>query len=311
MDHVEIAFFGLALLLTLAAGFFFYILLYEAPEAPFPVSKTAKLGDFEIHYQMMGQGMPILLIHGLGASLHCWHSLVPLLATQFKVIALDLPGFGGSSKLIGHNYGLDEQAERIEQFLVSLDIEECYLVGNSMGGNLALWLAHRSPARFPSVVAIAPAAHPKLVPWITNKLGFLSRPASWMLAKPLATYLHRRTLGHVNQLNEQFVNQTLSIYRKNPIAIRTFLAATRAISDPRILSESFESRVLVLWGEADKIVPRWAIDALMPRLSNATLVIHRTGGHQLQHDDAEWTAKKILDFLPSRLAVERASSPLS
>src|SRR5581483_1812610 len=119
------------------------------------------------------QGTPILLIHGLGASLHCWHTLAPLLAEKFKVVALDLPGFGGSSKLAGQQYGLDEQAERIERFLDHINIRECYLIGNSMGGNLALWLAHRNPTRFPSVVAIAPAAHPKLVPWITDKLGFL------------------------------------------------------------------------------------------------------------------------------------------
>ena len=305
MDHIELMFFGLGLLLTLAAGAVFYFALYQAPQAPFPISKTVKLDDFEIHYQTLGQGTPLLLIHGLGASLHCWHSLAPLLATQFKVIALDLPGFGGSSKLVGQNYGLDEQAERIEQFLDRININECYLVGNSMGGNLALWLARRNPARFPSVVAIAPAAHPKLVPWITSKLGFLSGPASWMFAKPIATHFHKRTLGHTDRLNNELIVQTMSTYSRNPTAIRTFLAATRAIRDPRILSESFESRVLVLWGETDKLVPRWVIDKLMPRLSNATLVTHKTGGHQLQQDDPEWTAKKILDFLPSRLVVER------
>ena len=133
MDHIELMFFGLGLLLTLAAGAVFYFALYQAPQAPFPISKTVKLDDFEIHYQTLGQGTPLLLIHGLGASLHCWHSLAPLLATQFKVIALDLPGFGGSSKLVGQNYGLDEQAERIEQFLDRININECYLVGNSMG----------------------------------------------------------------------------------------------------------------------------------------------------------------------------------
>lgn len=302
MDKFEIFFFSFGLLLTLAFGLFMYFVLYEQPEAAFDAGKTVKLGDFEIHYQILGRGTPVLLLHGLGASLHCWYELGPLLAKQFQVIAIDLPGFGRSSKLPEHRYGLDEQAERVELFLAHLNIEKCYVVGNSMGGNLALWLARRHPLRFPAVVALAPAAHPKLVPWIADKLGFLSGPASWMFGKPLARHLHKNTLGHPDRLKDELIIQTLSTYRKNAPAIRTFLAGTQAIRDPRILSELFESRVLILYGEKDKVVPRWVIEQLMPRLSNATLVTHETGGHQLQQDDPEWTAKKILDFLPSRLA---------
>lgn len=302
MDHVEVMFFGLGLLLTCAASVFFYMVLYERPEAPFSAAKTIQLDDFDIHYEVLGAGVPLLLIHGLGASLHCWYNLAPLLAERFQVIAIDLPGFGRSSQRPEFRYGLDEQAERVEKFLDHLHIETCYIVGNSMGGNLALWLARRNPKRFPSVVALAPAAHPKLVPWIMGKLGFLSLPASWMFGKPIARRMHLNTLGHPERVNDQLIVQTLSTYRKNAAAIRTLLAATQAIRDPRMMSESFESRILILYGEKDKVVPRWVIDGLMPRLSNATLVTHPSGGHQLQQDDPPWTAKKILDFLPPRLA---------
>jgi pimeloyl-ACP methyl ester carboxylesterase len=149
-------------------------------------------------------------------------------------------------------------------------------------------------------VAIAPAAHPKLVPWITGQLGFLSGPASLFMTKPIARFFHARTLGHPEKVNHDLIALSLNTYR-SPAAIRTALSAMRAIRDSRILEEKFDSHTLILYGEKDKVVPRWVIDKLMPRLANATLVLHKTGGHQLQQDDPEWTAQKILDFLPHRL----------
>lgn len=301
MDKVEIIFFIFGLILTVGAGVFFYVLLYQPPPAAFEKQKTMTIdvaGEaLEIHYQIAGRGRPVLLIHGLGASLHCWYELTPLLSKQYQVIALDLPGFGRSSKHTHWNYGLDHQAERIEKFLDQLGVKTCAVIGNSMGGNLSLWLARRNPERFTDIVAIAPAANPKLVPWFANKVGFLSRPASWMFAKKIAEWMHRSTLALPNRLSEQHVLQTLNVYRKNPAAVRTFLAATAAIKDPRILTETYDSRILLLWGAKDRLVHRWAIDELLPRLPNAKLVVHPKGGHQLQEDDPEWVYNQVRKFL--------------
>jgi pimeloyl-ACP methyl ester carboxylesterase len=97
------------------------------------------------------------------------------------------------------------------------------------------------------------------------------------------------------------VQHSLNVYRKNPLAIRTLLAASASIRDPRLRVETFPTKTLVIWGERDNLVPRWAIDELMPRLPDATLVVHPEGGHQLQHDFPEWTSQKISEFLDARL----------
>src|ERR1035437_1424161 len=117
--------------MTLGGAAFVYWLVYQIPPSPFTQEHTILIKDFTIHYSVQGQGPPVLLIHGLGASLHCWTELAPLLAAKHKVIALDLPGFGNSSKLTNHKYGLDEQADRIAAFLDALQIDECFLVGHS------------------------------------------------------------------------------------------------------------------------------------------------------------------------------------
>ena len=164
MENAELIFMLVALAITLAGGALIFWLIQEAPLPPFAEEQTIQIDGFKIHYSVQGQGAPVLMIHGLAASLHSWTELAPLMAQEFQTIALDLPGFGGSSKLTARKYGLDEQAGRIESFLDALHIDRCAVIGNSMGGNLALWLASRNPKRFPRIAVIAPAFHPKLAP---------------------------------------------------------------------------------------------------------------------------------------------------
>lgn len=301
MENVELWFFAVGVVLTLVALVAFYLLLYEHPLSPFARRQTIQVGEWELHYHMQGRGQPLVLVHGIGSSLHCWDDLLPLLVKHYKVIAVDLPGFGQSSKHEKVEYGLDEQADRLERFLTALKIERAFLVGHSMGGNLVLWMGRLHPERFPSIVVIGPAAHPKLAPWGAGIMGGFARPASWFFGKPVARFAHRYARGMPERLNEDAVTHTLNVYRNNPTAIRTFLAATRAIRDPRILSETFKSRVLVLHGAKDRLVPRWAIDKLMPRLPESTLAVHPKAGHMLQHDDPEWTFDQIQKFLSAEL----------
>ncbi|MEZ4873623.1 MAG: alpha/beta fold hydrolase [Bdellovibrionales bacterium] len=79
-------------------------------------------------------------MHGLGASVYIWRFIFKPLAKYFRVTALDLPGFGRSSKPIA-DYGLDAQSDRLLTALDRLDIKTAHFVGSSMGGALSLWLA--------------------------------------------------------------------------------------------------------------------------------------------------------------------------
>lgn len=295
---LELIFFAAAVVITFGAFLVLFLIIPRQPLNLFTAEKTIKIDDWEIHYTLQGEGPTVLLIHGIGSSLYTWDELIPLLKTRFKVVALDLPGFGRSSKITEAQYGLDQQVERITAFLDKLKIRNCYVVGNSMGGNLALWLGKTQPERFPYVVAIAPAAHPRLVPPGAARLGFLSKPAALIFNELIATWMNKRTLGRPEQMKHQHVHQSLSIYRRNPKAIRTLLRATKAITDPRIKKEIFDGRVLVLWGQRDRLVPRWTIDKLVPRLPNGRLEVHPEGGHQLQRDFPQWVHDRLVEFFP-------------
>ena len=103
-----------------------------------------------------GDGIPVLLVHGFGADLNTWMFTQPALAAGRRVVALDLPGHGGSAKEVG---GGDAEGltDAVEGAFGALGIEQVHLVGHSMGGAIAALAALRQPERVASLTLIASA----------------------------------------------------------------------------------------------------------------------------------------------------------
>src|SRR4051812_36376016 len=161
------------------------------PFKDFPAEFADDKG-WRLRYHKSGRGPYLLLLHGIGANLYCWRWIVPFLNKHFTVIALDLPGFGQSSILEGAAYGLDDQTPRVMAFLDLLGIAKTYVVGNSMGGNIALWMALLYPDRIAGCGVIAPATSRWLVRVSMRKWLWLSQPVSLLLTRQAMDWAHRR-----------------------------------------------------------------------------------------------------------------------
>jgi pimeloyl-ACP methyl ester carboxylesterase len=271
--------------------------LVPTPFADFPV-RMAQVGDWRIRYHMSGRGPAVVLLHGIGANLFCWRQLVLLLSGRFTAVAMDLPGFGQSSKPADAHYGLDEQVERLRGFFKELGLSQFYLVGNSMGGNIALWYALRHPDQVMATAVIAPATSPELIPLSTKRWLWLSRPISFMLTRGAMRWAHGRTVTRKHLVDGDRVEETYKTYGGRHEAVRSFLLAAEAIRDPRLARELRELRspTLILWGSEDKLVSRQVIDGLESALPAAFSDVHIGGGHHLQEDDPHWVAEKIEAF---------------
>jgi magnesium chelatase accessory protein len=103
------------------------------------------------HMQSMGEGPDILLIHGTGASTHSWRDVMPLLATSYRVHALDLPGHGFTSQADAHGRSLNGMVSGITELLRVLNIKPIVVVGNSAGAAVLARMCamnYVSPERF-------------------------------------------------------------------------------------------------------------------------------------------------------------------
>ena len=122
-----------------------------------PIHQYVNLGSTgSVHYIKAGQGPPLVLLHGLGASLVAWHNNVSALASRYTVYAPDLPGHGDTAKP-DVPYGLDVGVEFLPEFLDALGLDRnITLMGNSAGGMVAVASVLRQPDRFKAMVLISP-----------------------------------------------------------------------------------------------------------------------------------------------------------
>lgn len=119
-----------------------------------PRLQTARIGTRDLAWRERGDGEPLVLIHGIGGSSESWDPLWPVLERQFRVIAWDMPGYGGSEPLASAVPGVDDYANELERLLAHLCIKRANIVGHSLGALLAAALCQRNPSLAHSVCFI-------------------------------------------------------------------------------------------------------------------------------------------------------------
>src|SRR4051812_47216532 len=135
------------------------------------------LHGHDLAYRRAGDGEALLLIHGMAGSSRAWRAVMPALAELYDVIAPDLPGHGESSPPTG-DYPLGNLAATLRDLLAVLGVERTTIVGQSLGGGVAMQLAYQHPELAARLVLVGS--------------GGLGREVSWMiraLALPGADYV--------------------------------------------------------------------------------------------------------------------------
>ena len=171
---------GLAAMAALAA---------IGPDAPrlltVPGERQAGVGEGVVRFQERGSGPEAtVLLHGFNGQLADWDPVWRRLEGCGRVLRLDLPGFGGSVWPT-QDFGLPRQARRVIDFLDAQGVERAHLVGASMGGSLAAWIAAEHPQRVRSVLLLAPSGYPDSLHygapfgWLV-KPGWPNRLAQWI-----------------------------------------------------------------------------------------------------------------------------------
>jgi pimeloyl-ACP methyl ester carboxylesterase len=258
---------------------------------------------------VLGRGDPVLLLHGLGGTKITWLPLLGSLGEGHRVIVPDLPGHGGSDKP-KTDYSPRYYGRVIRCLLDALEIEQAVVIGNSMGGRIALELALRSPDRVASLGLLAPA-----VPGFRWRyiLGFTRVfPTEWgripfPLREKWMEVVIRRLFADPSRLPESACSAAASefirIYR-NPVARMAFFSSLRHIVTER--PEPFYSSlrrikqpVLVAFGEQDRLVPPRLGVRLAQHLANSEYVAIPGCGHVPQFEATKATLEALGSFLAS------------
>jgi pimeloyl-ACP methyl ester carboxylesterase len=223
-----------------------------------------------------GTGPAVVALHGLGATKASFLPTVAALAPAFRVIAIDLPGFGDSDKPVGAAYDARYFAQSVVELLDALGLDRAHVVGNSLGGRVALELGLSFPERVQRLALLAPSmAWRRKRPWapmlrlVRPELGVLPHAPRPVVERIVDRLIPEARNGWAAAGVDEFLRSFLT-----PRGRAAFYAAARQIyleepegEDgfwPRLRTLSVDS--LFVWGRNDQIVPlafaRHVTDAL-------------------------------------------------
>ena len=256
-----------------------------------------------LHYQDTGpskNAIPILFLHGFGASLQTWDTWAQALSEDYRVVSVDLPGFGLTGEDPSGIYTDQRSVEVLEAFLKELNIPKVVLVGNSMGGKFAWQFAARYPNQVTKLVLISPDgyASPGIeygkkieVPAIADLYRyFFSRMFLVMNLKP--------AYANPNTLNDALVNRYYDLMLAPGVrgAILARMQQT-VLQDPVPSLASIQVPTLLIWGEKDAFIPISNSNDYLKVMPNAKRVSLPNIGHLPQEEQPSIGLAALKDFL--------------
>jgi len=210
----------------------------------------------------LGDGPPLILLHGLGGAWRNWQANIPALAKRHRVIALDLPGFGASEPYAGA-VTVQRYVDTVIDVLDQLNIEQATFVGNSMGGLLTIETAVRHPDRVSSAVLVCSGG----IPLTSRRHRLLTIPQARAANRLLRLRLPRcavnRSPGIRRLIGGQIFHDPASIpsdllaVALNGLGAPGFGPAFAAAAgyDARLRAPSMTCPTLLLWGREDPLLP--------------------------------------------------------
>ena len=257
------------------------------------------------HYLEKGEGEPIILIHGFNYDSFIWADNIETLAEEYRVYALDLWGFGYSTRE-PLDYGYQLYADQVLGFMDSMDIKCASLVGQSMGGGTAILFCTQHRDRVNKLLLVDPAGMPNPLPLVGKvfklpKVGefFMGLKTDAIRKKNLADlWIHDKELI----TKDYFENATR--FQKVKGTTEAMMAILRkdfidTLSDKIHDLSQIDVPILIIWGREDKALPLHCGEGMCGILKDSRMEIIDNAGHVPNYEQSETFNQMAMEFLGS------------
>jgi pimeloyl-ACP methyl ester carboxylesterase len=272
--------------------------IYGSPKTAY----VSALG-VKIHYQDTGSSknqIPILFLHGFGSSLQTWDAWAEALSNEYRVISLDLPGFGLTGEDSSGIYTDQRSVEVIEAFLKELQIPKVVLVGNSMGGKFAWQFAARYPDQVAKLVLISPDgyASPGIEYGKKPEVPAIAELYRYFFSKTFLAMNLEPAYANPKTLNDALVNRYYDLMLAPGVrgAILARMQQT-VLQDPIPSLATIKIPTLLLWGEKDAFIPIANSNDYLKVMPNAKRVSLPNIGHLPQEEQPTIGLAALKEFL--------------
>lgn len=266
-------------------------------------SRYAQLSKVRIHYNEIGEGPPLVCLHGGGPGANSWSNFatnIPALMRSYRLLLIDLVNFGKSSRVAIEGPPLTFHARVMDEFLGSLGITKAAFIGNSYGGQVAIKTAIDFPARVESLVIIgsAPTVYSLFSPMPVEGVKLIGQ---YYRGEGGPTYAKMKQIVSAMVFDQRFATEEVVRARYeasiDPETVRIYTAPPPVRQDLTAELPRVAAPTLVLWGMDDRA---GALDVglLMTRaMQNAQMHIFTKCGHWVQVEREAEFNEIVLNFL--------------
>ncbi len=256
----------------------------------------------ELHYTDEGNGFPIIMIHGFGGSHRNFNKISELLKNKFRVVRLDLPGFGMSDMPKEKDLNPPEIYRDYLRFIVdTLNLDSYYVMGNSMGGWVAWQMAVESPQKVKGLVLLGSAGYEmdkikaKAVSWL--QFPFVVRALERGMPLMASEDAGVRCYANDSLINPVEVQANNDFWNREGNLQAAFAVANSDVMPDTLGLKNIICPTLIVWGKEDEIIPSYHAEKFHRDIKNSTMIIYNPCGHIPQVEKAEQLEKDFLKFL--------------
>jgi pimeloyl-ACP methyl ester carboxylesterase len=279
-----------------------------------PESQFIELNGMQVHVRIVGEGEPVILLHGSFASLHTWDAWQQAMSPYYQTISLDFPGHGLTGPDPLKRYSTKDYSELVYALAQKLNLSQYHVAGNSMGGGVALQHASDYPGKVLSLNLIdsggAPSADRGTSDSTTQKK--VNAGGAWifqvarhpvfskLLLSCTPKFLFTLNMEQVYGDDSKITDEVTTRYYELMLREGNRQATLDRLSQPRTSNIQFERLTmptLILWGAEDTWIPLAQGKRLQQALPGANLVILDGVGHVPMEESPTETVAEYLSFL--------------
>ena len=300
-----------AVLVALTLGGCVSMQPWSAVRATLPAGELLDVGGQAVHVEQSGAGEPLVLLHGFGESTYSYRLIAPELAARYRVIAVDLNGFGYTERLRDPAaYTIDGQMRLVLGVLDRLGVDSAHFVGHSYGGGLTLWIAAHHPERVRSM-ALLDSTMPRYSATRRSRSANL-RALTYVYLRTVAMrpgYIQkglRASYGDDALATSEVTRAYLDRLRVEGIDDAYYgLMAKNGAPSPEIDLAAIRLPALLVWGRDDTLTPPANGERIAAGLPDARLAVIPDCGHSPMEERPRELLAELLPFLDAQPAAGR------